>query len=294
MPVHVDSDTPLMYTHSPIIFTRFPIPEPQFAISVPWAEELTVWTKFEPASIAWAHMACKVLFTIELKTTMLCIVDHHAIVHRLAGKILAIRVHCSSGYRMHVWLWNVFCYDRYAKLPHINLLVIGGWNKSLTILYKCQSINRAHVALVLLDDLLSVQVKLKNLAICAPCKENILLVIRGVKLYTQGSPLVRKTSYHLASLSVPELNDTIVTGWQKPSAIISEADISYCLLVAHVSSNALAVSLHIPYLTSTIMTSAQHQVACLRKKSHFLNALVVAGPSVKPLFRNKTIVLLLS
>jgi hypothetical protein len=114
------------------------------------------------------------------------------------------------------------------------------------------------MALVLLDDLLSVQVKLKNLAICAPCKKNILLVIWGVKLYTQGSPLVCKTSNHFASLSVPQLNDAIVAGWQKPSAIISEADISYCLLVAHVSSDALAVSLHIPYLASSVMTSAKH------------------------------------
>ena len=75
-----------------------------------------------------------------------------------------------------------------------------------------------------------------------------------MKFDTERCSLVCEASNHFTCLSVPKLYYSVEASAQEPTTIISETNISYCLLMALVCSDALTVSHDIPNLYSTIVT----------------------------------------
>ena len=109
---------------------------------------------------------------------------------------------------------------------------------------------------ILLDDLLGVRIKLEDLLVGAASEEDVLLVISWVELDTEWHSLVGEGLDHFACLGVPQLYDSVKTCTEEPLAIVCEADISDCFLVAYVSSHTLTVSGHVPDLALAVVGGA--------------------------------------
>ena len=147
---------------------------------------------------------------------------------------------------------------------------------------------------VLLNNLLSICIILKNLPVLTTCQKYVLFVIRRVKFYAEWRLIVRKTSNNFTCFSVPKLNYSIIAGRQKFTSVVCKTNIPYCFLVTKICPNALSMCHNIPYLACTIVTCTEQEMTSFWEKSNSLNTLVVANPCVKPLFWDKTIMVFLT
>ena len=147
-------------------------------------------------------MAAKFLLPVDLEVTF-AVVYNYCVIHRLACKILAIRMHSCCWNCMHVWLTYVLCDNWDTELPHIDLFIICSWNKSASILNKCYGIDRAKMFFVLLYWLFGIYVVLYNFFIWATSQEYVLLIIWWVELNAKRSFFVWVVSYNFSSFSVP-------------------------------------------------------------------------------------------
>jgi len=91
MPSNIDANL-VMYFHSSIILAALPIPEPQFAVCISTADELTIGRKGESAGIARTLVSSKLLLSVELEPS-LAVVDSDPIVHGLPSKVFPVGVH---------------------------------------------------------------------------------------------------------------------------------------------------------------------------------------------------------
>lgn len=73
-------------------------------------------------------MTSELLFSVDLKVA-LAVIYHYFIIHRLAGKVLAIRVDSGCRDRLHIGLAYVFSNHRDAELPHVDLFVVCSRDK---------------------------------------------------------------------------------------------------------------------------------------------------------------------
>lgn len=115
-----------------------------------------------------------------------------------------------------------------------------------------------------------------------------------MKFDAEWGSTICKTTNDFSSFGVPQLNSSVIASWEESLTIISKANIPYSLRMTHIRSNAFTVCHHIPNFTSTVMTRAQHEVACLRKELHSLDSFVVPTKSMQPFFWYEAIVLLLT
>ena len=111
--------------------------------------------------------------------------------------------------------------------------------------------------LVLLDDVLLVGVELEDLFVRAARQEDVLLVLCWMELDAEGRALVGIAPYDFTSFGVPQLHHPIEACTQEPSAIVGEADVPHCFLVALVGSDALPVGHDVPNLHGAVMAGTQ-------------------------------------
>ena len=113
-----------------------------------------------------------------------------------------------------------------------------------------------------------------------------------MKLNTKWVTFGFKSLNHFSSFSVPKQYLFVVACAQKATTIVCEANISNCLRVSPIRPNALSVRHDVPYFARTIMARTQQKMTKFGEEFYSLNSLVVAAPSVHPLFRNETLVTL--
>lgn len=198
-------------------------------------------------------MPRELLLSVHLEVA-LTVVDHDLVVHRLASEVLHVWVHSGSRHRVHIWLADVLCNDRDSKLPHVHLFVVSSGDKSASIFNKRDRVDGPQMLLILLDDLFRIRVELEDLLVRATCQENVLFVLCGVELDTEGCAPVCEASDDFSSLSVPKVDQFVEACAQVASAIVSEANVSHCFRVALVRSDAFAVCGSVPDLACSIMT----------------------------------------
>jgi len=87
---------------------------------------------------------------------------------------------------------------------------------------------------VLLYDVLRVCVKLQDLLVCTPCKEDVLLVFSWMEFDTERSLPISETSDNFTSLSVPKLNDLVKRSTEELLSIVGKLNITHCFSMAHV------------------------------------------------------------
>lgn len=76
----------------------------------------------------------------------------------------------------------------------------------------------------------------------------MLLVLLRIDLYTVRYFLVGEASDHLAGLSVPKFDVSVVSSREESVAGVVEADIAHGLSMAKVSTDTAAVLVYFPYL----------------------------------------------
>ena len=81
-----------------------------------------------------------------------------------------------------------------------------------------------------------------------------MLIFGWMELDTERGSTVCKGSNDFACLRVPQVYQFVEARGKELSAIISEADISDCLCVTLVSTNALSMSCRVPNLARSIVT----------------------------------------
>lgn len=141
MPVHVYGYTVFVHAHRSVVLAGFPVPKPKLAVCVTRGQKLAVWTELQSTGVARAHVPSKALFTIQLKISMLYVVDYNAVVHALACEVLSIRMQGCCWNCVHIWFTDVLCDYRDAELPNVYFFVVGGRNKLLAVLNESETIN---------------------------------------------------------------------------------------------------------------------------------------------------------
>ena len=126
---------------------------------------------------------------------------------------------------------------------------------------------------ILLYDVFCVYIVLDDLFVWATSQEDVLLALLRMELYAQRRFAVAEAPNYFACLSVPEVNRSVEGAAEELPAIIGKADISDCLRMPHVCSQALSMRQHIPNLAGSIMAARKHKMAKLWKESNFLHSL---------------------
>ena len=115
-----------------------------------------------------------------------------------------------------------------------------------------------------------------------------------MELDAERSTFIGEAPDNFSCLRVPQIDKFVESCTQILATIVGEANISHRLCVALVGSDALAMRSHVPDLACAVMTGRKKQVSCLGEELNALDTLIVACPSVQPLFGDEAVVVLAS
>ena len=157
-----------MHLHRAIVLARFPVPEPQLALCISTAQELSIGGESQTACIARAQVASELFLAVHLEVAF-AVIDNNLVVHRLACEVFLVWMHRGRGHCVHVWLAYVLGHNGDAKFPHVHLLVVGSRNEASSVLNESYCVNGAQMLLILLHNFLRVRIKLQDLFVRATC-----------------------------------------------------------------------------------------------------------------------------
>jgi len=236
---------------------------------------------------------CELLFAVYLKVSF-AVIDDNGVVHRLADKVLAVRVHgrCRNG--VHIGLADVLGDYRDAEFPHVDLLVVGSGDEASPVLDECDCIDRPQVLFILLHWFFLIDIVLHDLFVRTTSQKDVLLVVAWVELNALRVLLCLVIPDNLSCLGVPEVDALVEAGAQEFVSIVGEADVTNGFAVSHVGTDAPLVRHDVPDLAVAVVTGAEKKVACFRHEFDALHAPIMALPCVDPLFGYEAVVLLVA
>ena len=139
---------------------------------------------------------------------------------------------------------------------------------------------------ILLNNFSWVTIILYYFFIRTSCKENVLLAILRMKLYTKRSFFIRKSLNNFPGFSIPQMNVSIIGCAYEFPSIIWKANIFDCSGMASISPQTFSICRHIPNFTCSIMTGWQHQMTIFWEKPNSLNTFIMSDKCMYPFLWN--------
>ena len=177
--------------------------------------------------------------------------------------------------------WNV-------PLPHPHGLVVTGGDKPPVPVHEGDGVDSSQMTVVLLDDVSTSDVPADDLVGAGARHYQVLSVVIGVKLDTEGHLVVGEPPHHVSSLRVPHLDGPVVAGRQEPVARVVEIDIPDGQLVSHVRPDASSLVVDLPQLHLVVDTAGEEEMGRGGEPTDDGDALVVSLPRVDLSLRDET------
>ena len=118
--------------------------------------------------------------------------------------MIAVRGGLGSHDTVHVRLTDMLGDHWDSKLPHVDLLVIGGCHESLASLNKSDGVDASQVLVIGLYHFASIGIILQYLLVLEPGQEDILSAVLRVELQAVDVLVIRKLLQYFTSFGIPQ------------------------------------------------------------------------------------------
>ena len=146
-------------------------------------------------------------FSFYFAEALTAIISNNWIIHALPNPVDAVWMHFSYWNSCHVWFRHLLWYNRNARLPQEDLLVISSGNKPFAVIYERYCIYCTLMFFVWLNKFWAICIELNDFLVLVSHQKSVVLIVIKLDAWGHLGRLVIMNNF--SSLRVPKIHRLI-------------------------------------------------------------------------------------